>query len=75
MVIKESSDLTNQPNQMLTTKDVAGILGIHQNTVRRWSDQGFLKSVRITDRGDRRFKYDDIHNFLNRFNGQPEFKR
>jgi excisionase family DNA binding protein len=49
---------------MLTVKDVAVILNIHVNTVRRWSDQGILKSFRITSRGDRRFRQEDIIGFL-----------
>jgi len=43
---------------MLTIKDVARLLHIHVNTARRWSDQGILKSYRITRRGDRRFRQD-----------------
>jgi len=57
-----------QQNMILTTKEVAGMLGVHNNTVRRWSDQGFLKSYRVTSRGDRRFKFEDIYNFLNKLN-------
>jgi excisionase family DNA binding protein len=60
-----------QQNDVLTTKEVAGMLGVHNNTVRRWSDQGFLKSYRITNRGDRRFKSEDISSFLNNMNGRP----
>jgi len=53
---------------MLTVKDVAVILNIHVNTVRRWSDQGILKSYRITSRGDRRFRQQDIAGFLAIYN-------
>jgi excisionase family DNA binding protein len=53
---------------MLTVKDVARILNIHVNTARRWSDQGILKSYRITRRGDRRFKQEDIASFLSKYN-------
>jgi len=53
---------------MLTVKDVAVILNIHVNTVRRWSDQGILKSYRITSRGDRRFRQQDIAGFLAVYN-------
>ena len=45
---------------MLTTSDVARILNVHINTVRRWSNQGTLKSYRIGSRGDRRFRKDDV---------------
>jgi excisionase family DNA binding protein len=32
---------------MLTTSDVARLLNVHINTVRRWSNQGILKTYRI----------------------------
>jgi len=53
---------------MLTVKDVARLLNIHVNTARRWSDQGILKSFRITRRGDRRFRQEDIARFLAEYN-------
>jgi len=59
-----------QQHYVLTTKEVAGMLGVHNNTVRRWSDQGFLKSYRVTSRGDRRFKFEDITNFLSKLNSK-----
>jgi excisionase family DNA binding protein len=45
---------------LLTTSDVARLLNIHINTVRRWSNEGKLKSYRIGSRGDRRFQQEDI---------------
>jgi excisionase family DNA binding protein len=53
---------------MLSVKEVAQLLHIHVNTVRRWSNQGILKSYRITQRGDRRFRREDIARFLAEFN-------
>jgi excisionase family DNA binding protein len=53
---------------MLTVKDVAHLLHIHVNTARRWSDQGIIKSYRITRRGDRRFRREDIMRYLAEFN-------
>jgi len=49
---------------MLTTSDVAYLLGIHVNTVRRWSEEGALKAYRLGHRGDRRFRREDIDSFL-----------
>ena len=49
---------------MLTGSDVAYWLGIHVNTVRRWSQKGLLRAYRIGSRGDRRFKREDIDRFL-----------
>ena len=53
---------------MLTTSEVARILHVHINTVRRWSDKGIIKTYRIGSRGDRRFKEEDVSRFLG---GQP----
>jgi excisionase family DNA binding protein len=49
---------------MLTASDVARLLNVHVNTVRRWSNQGILRAYRIGSRGDRRFNEEDIINFL-----------
>jgi len=49
---------------MLTVSDVANLLNVHINTVRRWSNQGILKAYRIGSRGDRRFRQDDVASFL-----------
>ncbi len=49
---------------MLTVSDVARLLNVHINTVRRWSTQGRLKVYRIGSRGDRRFRQDDVTSFL-----------
>jgi len=53
---------------MLTVKDVARLLNIHVNAARRWSDQGIIRSYRITRRGDRRFRQEDIARFLAEYN-------
>lgn len=51
-------------DSMLTISEVAQLLNVHINTVRRWSNQGTLKSYRIGSRGDRRFRQADIASFL-----------
>jgi excisionase family DNA binding protein len=50
---------------MLRTGDVAQLLGLHPNTVRRWSNKGILKSRRIGSRGNRKFRRKDVDGFLN----------
>ncbi|HTY81547.1 MAG TPA: helix-turn-helix domain-containing protein, partial [Dehalococcoidales bacterium] len=37
---------------------------VHVNTVRRWSNSHIIKSYRITRRGDRRYRREDIAAFL-----------
>jgi excisionase family DNA binding protein len=49
---------------MLTIKQVATLLHVHVNTVRRWSDRGLIKSYQINHRGDRRFLQKDVTSFL-----------
>ena len=55
---------------MLTVREVAKLLHVHSNTLRRWADQGLIKAYRITSRGDRRFRRDDIARFLAELNVQ-----
>jgi excisionase family DNA binding protein len=43
-----------KPDALLPVKEVAGLLGVHPNTVRSWADSGVLRSYRIGPRRDRR---------------------
>ena len=61
----------NHSNGLLTARQVARLLNVHVNTVRRWNDRGILKAYRIGPRGDRRFNKADIDMFL-AGNGQPD---
>jgi excisionase family DNA binding protein len=58
--------MANESNvdPMLTTSDVARLLNVHINTIRRWSNQGVIKAYRIGARGDRRFRQEDVSSFL-----------
>ena len=56
-----------QMGNMLTVQEVARLLHIHPNTLRRWSNRGLIKAYRITPRGDRRFQREDARSALNRF--------
>jgi excisionase family DNA binding protein len=55
---------------MLTVREVARLLHIHPNTLRRWSNKGRIRAYRITPRGDRRFKREEIDRFLTELNAQ-----
>ncbi len=56
--------LDGRGRSMLTTSEVAKLLHVHINTVRRWSDRGLIRAYRICARGDRRFDREDILRFL-----------
>lgn len=49
---------------ILMVGEVARMLGVHINTVRRWSNKGILEAYSVGPRGDRRFKRADIDRFL-----------
>jgi len=58
----------NQMGTLPTVREVARLLHIHPNTLRRWSDKGRIRAYRISPRGDRRFRREDIARFLAQFN-------
>jgi excisionase family DNA binding protein len=49
---------------MLTASEVANLLHLHVNTVKRLGDRGELPFFRVCKRGDRRFRVDDVMQFL-----------
>jgi len=55
-------------SNMLTLREVAKLLHVHPNTLRRWSNDGRIKAYRITSRGDRRFKREEVARFLAELN-------
>jgi excisionase family DNA binding protein len=54
----------NERNTLLTVREVCQLLGIHSNTLRRWSDIGLLNAYRIGTGKHRRFKAEDIEALL-----------
>jgi excisionase family DNA binding protein len=49
---------------MLTASEVAHVLHLHVNTVKRLGDRGELPFYRVCKRGDRRFRLQDVEAFL-----------
>ncbi|MBI2872514.1 MAG: helix-turn-helix domain-containing protein [Chloroflexi bacterium] len=49
---------------LLTVAQVAALLNVHPNTVRRWAELGVLRALRIGPRGDRRFYRSEVERLL-----------
>jgi excisionase family DNA binding protein len=56
----------DNPDALLTTAEVAELLNVHVNTVRRWSNKGILETYRIGSRGDRRLRQGDVDKLLHK---------
>ena len=59
-------------SNLLTVNEVADLLHVHPNTLRRWSNKGIIKTYRINRRGDRRFKREEIARFLAELNSHAD---
>jgi excisionase family DNA binding protein len=65
----------DKAERLLTVAEVAEMIHVHPNTLRRWADEGTIAAYRISLRGDRRFKPSDVADFLTKFNPILESKR
>ncbi len=52
--------------ELLTLKEVCEVLKCHPNTLRQWDKKGILSAVRFGERKDRRYRKEDIMNFIKR---------
>jgi excisionase family DNA binding protein len=50
--------------RLLKIKEAATLLGVSPTTLRKWDKEGKLVAIRISERGDRRYKKEDIEKFL-----------
>lgn len=57
-----------QDLRIMTTSEVAYFLHVHPNTVRHWTNKGLLPSFRLGTRRDRRFRREDVDDFLRQNN-------
>jgi excisionase family DNA binding protein len=57
---------------LMTVRDSARRLGVHENTLRRWEEKGLIQAVRLPS-GVRRFRSEDIATVRRQmFSGFPE---
>lgn len=52
--------MTTQESKLITIREAAEMLGVHQETLRRWDNEGKLKAVRVGERGHRRYRISDL---------------
>lgn len=45
--------------ELMQVRQAAKVLGVHENTLRRWEERGLLRAVRLPS-GVRRFRADDV---------------
>lgn len=50
--------------KLLKIREAAEMLGVNPETLRRWDNDGKLKAIIISTRGDRRYKKEDIERFI-----------
>lgn len=46
--------------EILTLKQACELLNCHPNTLRNWESKGLVNCIRFGNRGDRRFKKEEI---------------
>jgi excisionase family DNA binding protein len=54
----------NEVSPLLTLREASELLKCHPNTLRNWDKKGILKAVRFGERGDRRFRKEDVLKFI-----------
>lgn len=54
----------DDPIRLLGIKEAAQLLSVSPATLRKWDNEGKLPAVKISKRGDRRYRQQDIKIFL-----------
>lgn len=47
-------------SKLLTIREAASFLDVHAETLRRWDRDGKLTAIKIGERGNRRYRYEDL---------------
>lgn len=50
-------------DKLLSIQEAAEFLGVHTETLRRWDRGGKLGAIKVNERGDRRYRYEDLLKF------------
>lgn len=54
----------------INVRQAANELGVHENTIRNWEDQGLLHAIRLPGSGFRRFPKEEIDRMRHEMFGQ-----
>ena len=54
-------------DKLLTLKQVADMLGVNKETLRRWDNNGTFPAVKINARGHRRYLQSSVNSYLKRY--------
>jgi len=58
------------PDELLTTRQAAEIVGVGTTSIKRWSDEGKLPAIK-TAGGHRRYRRRDVERLINEHGGSP----
>lgn len=62
----QMTDINNLPD-LLTVREVAGLLRVSPLTIKRWGKAGKLDAIRINSRGDRRYRKEVVLDLLKKY--------
>lgn len=64
--MSENREKSHKELHLITLKEACEMLKVHPNTMRQWDAKGVLPAIRIGIRQLRRYRKEDILNFLNK---------
>lgn len=64
MVKPQRTQETADPNQLLDIRQAAALLNVSETSLRRWTNSGRLRCLRVGQRRERRFRRGDLLGFL-----------
>ena len=50
--------------KLLTIRQAAEVLNVHVETLRRWDKSGKLRAIIMNERGDRRYRPEDLEKLM-----------
>lgn len=56
--------------KLLSIKEAADLLGVHPETLRRWDNEGKLTAIKVGDRGDRKYRQEDLLKILSGYKSE-----